>query len=169
MKRDDKYTSLQVCRALKITKERMRDLLDRGFIAPTYASPGQGRPAFFTRSDVYGIKLFLHLVDDRKISRESASVFIKYWDAQLKKLSEKNPESLWKVFGQQLWFLIERVKDKDNIGVIPVTFTVSSDKLFDEMLLKFKGIVANKKWDDIIIVNMEKLIKAVDLQLETLQ
>jgi DNA-binding transcriptional MerR regulator len=57
------HSTLQVCKALGINRERLRDWMLQGHIKPTQTVEEHGSKAGFTDSDVVGIALFKKLVD----------------------------------------------------------------------------------------------------------
>lgn len=59
----DEFTSFEVMKVLNISRERLREWVNRGFISPTISAEGQGTKAVFTLHDLYKIAIFRHLVD----------------------------------------------------------------------------------------------------------
>ena len=57
------HSTVQVCVALGINRERLRDWMVQGHIKPTQTAKAHGSKAGFTESDVVGIALFKKLVD----------------------------------------------------------------------------------------------------------
>jgi hypothetical protein len=57
------HSTLKVCKALKMNRERLRDWMIQGHIKPTQTAKAHGSKAGFTDSDVVGIALFKKLVD----------------------------------------------------------------------------------------------------------
>ncbi len=69
------YTLSDVAKILGIKRERCGDWLVRGFIQPSAKSKGQGKPAWFTRGDIYLIRLFVDMID-RGIDRAEATKYV---------------------------------------------------------------------------------------------
>jgi hypothetical protein len=57
------YSTFAVSRILKIPVPRLQEWIRLGFIFPSQASSGRGSKALFSRADLYGIQLFLELLD----------------------------------------------------------------------------------------------------------
>jgi hypothetical protein len=57
------HSTLKVCKALDMNRERLRDWMLQGHIKPTQTVEQHGSKAGFTDSDVVGIALFKKLVD----------------------------------------------------------------------------------------------------------
>ena len=72
----NEFSTLDIVKALKIPRERLRDWMNRSFIKPSVPAEGQGTKAIFTLQDGYGVKLFQALIENG-FSREAASSFVK--------------------------------------------------------------------------------------------
>ena len=71
----NQYSTLDICKALSITRERIRDWMDRGFIKPSIQeAKGQGTKALFSRNDIYLVELFLTLIRNGINRRESSGI-----------------------------------------------------------------------------------------------
>jgi DNA-binding transcriptional MerR regulator len=57
------FSTFDVEKLLGIKRTRLQEWIDRGFIKPSQASDGKGTKALFSRSDLYGIRLFVALLD----------------------------------------------------------------------------------------------------------
>jgi len=57
------YSSFQIMRALGIERNDFQNWIKGGFIKPTVPSPGRGKPAIFTRQDVYRIGFFREFLE----------------------------------------------------------------------------------------------------------
>jgi hypothetical protein len=68
----DEFSTLDICVALEIPRERLRGWMKEGYIEPTEPAQGQGTKAVFTRQDVYKIALFRLLIE-RGFKRIQAS------------------------------------------------------------------------------------------------
>ena len=73
----DEFSTLDIVKALKIPRERLRDWMNQGFVKPTIPAEGQGTKAVFTRTDVYLLALFRHLVNSG-FKRDMAAFILKH-------------------------------------------------------------------------------------------
>lgn len=71
----DEFSTLDIVKALGIPRERLRDWMNQGFIKPKKPAEGQGTRAIFIRNDVYAVELFRRLVKFG-LRRESASLLL---------------------------------------------------------------------------------------------
>jgi hypothetical protein len=77
------FSTLDIGKALKIPRERLREWIDRGFVLPSVSASGQGTKAIFTLRDVYSIALFECLID-YGFNRATASGLMKNFMNKLK-------------------------------------------------------------------------------------
>jgi hypothetical protein len=56
------YSTIDIERGLKISRERLREWTAKGFIKPSIPSPGQGRRAEFSREDILRVCVFDELL-----------------------------------------------------------------------------------------------------------
>jgi DNA-binding transcriptional MerR regulator len=177
----DKFSTLDIVKALSIPRERLRDWMNNGFVVPTTRSEGQGTKAIFTRDDIYLVALF---VDLRKkgFKRDGASDLIRKTSEVLRKngseslayiiiyfLNNRNnailaepiydPVTRWDRIdlrwgGRIPPKLIERSK-KHAIG--------SNDLLTEESAMK--KLSTTQEWENIHLVNFKNLKKKVDIDL----
>jgi hypothetical protein len=68
----DDFSTLDICKALKIERERLRSWIKKDFIKPSIPAEGAGTRASFTRLDVYKIAVFKALLEKGQ-SRTSAT------------------------------------------------------------------------------------------------
>jgi hypothetical protein len=54
----DKFSTLDIVKALEVPRERLRSWMKEGFVEATIPAKGQGTKAVFSRYDIYGISLF---------------------------------------------------------------------------------------------------------------
>jgi hypothetical protein len=73
MKRE--FSTLDIVKALKIPRERLRDWMNRGFVKPVISAAGQGTKAVFDLEDAYSVALFQNLLDSG-FSRTEASRYV---------------------------------------------------------------------------------------------
>jgi len=158
----DKFSTLDIVKALEIPRERLREWMNRGFIKPSEPARGQGTKAVFTRIDVYGVALFRHLLTKgfkREIASEYVQAVILHDSACIASLKE---------------------------GVQTVFFTFSpgypyprTDFLYGKnpSSLQAVGKAAGERfkednssvWDYIIVINLAWLKKETDAALLTLE
>jgi hypothetical protein len=157
------YTTTDIIRGLGIPRERLRDWISRGFVRASVPAPGQGLAAEFSLWDVYRIELFRNLVDggfDRKVASEFLKVL----------RSDENEK--WKTA-----YIIFR---REGEEIIPMTIAKGANWSLD---LKGGRIgvtgspayvdvrqLRNTKfdptaWDNIYLVNFEKIRESVDRNL----
>ena len=69
----NQFSTLDACKILKLNRERLRDWMNRGFVIPSVQkAKGQGTKALFSRDDLYMIRTFGALLENR-IARERAA------------------------------------------------------------------------------------------------
>ncbi len=177
----DKFSTLDIVKALSIPRERLRDWMNNGFVVPTTKSEGQGTKAIFTRDDIYLVALFVDLLK-KGFKRDRASDLIRKASEVLKKngseslayiiiyfLNTRNntilaepiydPVTRWDKIdlrwgGRIPSKLIERSK-KSALGL--------SDLLAEEDAMQ--NLSTEQKWENIHLVNFINLKKKVDLYL----
>ena len=69
------YHSTQICKALKINRERLKDWIIADFIVPTLPAKGQGTKAKYSLHNVVMIAFFKKMVD-RGFKRELAKKYV---------------------------------------------------------------------------------------------
>lgn len=176
----EKFSTLDIVKALSIPRERLRDWMNNGFVIPTISSQGQGTKAVFTRNDVYLAALFVDLLK-KGFKRYNASDLIRKTSAILKKNEPKN----------LAYVIIYFLKNHDN----PVIGKSIYDPVtrWDKIDLRWDGRISSKQiegnkdnaperndppaekamqnqskaqlWENIHIVNFKNIKKEVDLQL----
>lgn len=160
------YSSFEIMRALEIPKEKLRDWIDRGFITASIPSPGRGRPAGFTKSDIYGLALFIQLLY-YGFPRESAARMVESYRAQydIYYPGDKNREpDTWRRMHEPSDFIIFRNEtDKTVIfGTVNEKWNISmrTGDVFPEGGNTDKE--DSKSWDSILIINYKKIRDGVD-------
>lgn len=76
MKRE--FSTLDIVKALKIPRERLRDWMNRGFIKPVISAEGQGTKAVFDLEDAYSVALFQNFLDSG-FSRTVAADYVTHY------------------------------------------------------------------------------------------
>ena len=160
-----KYSTLDIVRALKIPRERLRVWIDHGFISPyIQRAEGQGTKALFDRLDVYAIALFRKLLE-MVLNRIDASRYLETW---LKEARDR-PTRVTASYNQIIF--IRFVKKK---SVKRGCFAISSPKnqsmsfrfQFSALGGQIDEYLKDKDWDDILVVNFKKIKAEVDASLE---
>jgi hypothetical protein len=153
----DEFSTLNIESALGIKLERLRGWMKAGFIRPTHKSRGQGRPATFTRADVYRIALFEQLIS-AGFKREMAA------DCVNNTVKEKDVKQL-----RHITFTYEATSNKIIFG----KFAIRS-----AMLNLERGVFEDGKtnrplhkpinWNHIHVVNFDLIKTMVDNSLAVL-
>jgi len=176
----EKFSTLDIVKALGIPRERLRDWMNNGFVIPTISSQGQGTKAVFTRNDVYLAALFVDLLK-KGFKRYNASDLVRRTSAILKKNEPKN----------LAYVIIYFLKNHDNPVIVkPIYDPVTR---WDKIDLRWDGRISSKQiegnkdnvperndlpaekamqnqskaqlWENIHIVNFKNIKKEVDLHL----
>ena len=66
------YSTIDVCNAVDVKRERLREWMIRGFVTPAMDSSGKGTIAVFTLANILDVALFKHLVSVG-LTREGAA------------------------------------------------------------------------------------------------
>jgi hypothetical protein len=56
------FTPIQILKAVKLERQRLRKWVEEGFVQPSIPAEGQGKAALFSRSDIYRIALLRDLI-----------------------------------------------------------------------------------------------------------
>lgn len=178
------FSTFDIGKALKIPKERLREWIGRGFIHASVPAVGAGTKAIFTKADVYGVALFLRLVE-RGYNRSTSANFIKNFMERAKGKIEqtayiafRNSESKEKgvighedilVLGENLpWrfeFTYGCIYLPKKVAEAEPHLTHPDPRMFDLL-----GERSSKlpDWESAYIVNFKLLRKKVDEALENL-
>lgn len=136
------YSTLDICKALDIRRERLRDWIDREFITPLRPSGGQGRKALFNIQDAYSIALFKWLID-RGFKRDAVAKMLELFNISL--ISDA-------IRIKYIAFFFE--------GEKIITCRYSDDTIF-------KAIESVRDYTDVYFIDFENNIRAiVDQQLK---
>jgi len=173
----DKFSTLDIVKALNIPRERLRDWMNHGFVVPTTRSEGQGTKAVFTRDDIYLVALFVDLLK-KGFKRDRASDLIRKASEILRKNGSKSVAYITIYFlnNHNNAILAEPIYD-------PVTRWDKIDlrwggRIPSELITRSKinaiGLNdiptekdAMQKWENIHLVNFKDLKTKVDLYLST--
>jgi hypothetical protein len=154
----DQYSTLDICKALKIGREKLRDWMNRNYIQPSIQEArGQGTKALFSRNDIYRIALFKKFIAD-KFKRDMAKrMSILVDDKHL-------------IDNSFIIFQFSKdIKDKFKTSNENDLFAVAGDmwiKKIDKLMKhhKYRGI----ETDHIFIVNFNRIKRNVDAALSGL-
>lgn len=156
LKKEARYSTTDIVKALDIPIERLRDWLNRGYIKPTLPAHGHGTKAGFTQEDVYGVALFRKLVE-KGFKRELAGEFTTKFSGI---------DSPFR-FSSFIMFktVIENNEPVIEAGFLagprPFTINIDINQVSHQELKKDYFEV----WDDIYIVNFAKLAAETDMAL----
>ena len=141
----ERYTSANVENVLELKKSRLREwVITQGYIRRLKVSAGQGRPMQFSRADVYAIAVFKHLIDDLGIARDKAGEMVSSWYHPEEDAAEV----------KKIAFIREGKK------FIPVHWWQ------DEQI---QVLNEQKNWDEVVIVNFQKIKPATDIAFKHLR
>lgn len=157
---EELYSTIDISKALKIPRERLRDWMVRGFIKPSLPSTSKGTIAIFIRSDVVCVALFMKLIA-KGFKREAAAEYVDF-------LIE-NPNLI-----NNISFIVLKSVFRNNELVVVPLFSFGRGPLnlhIDEdgnVKTSFSsGLKENRwdEWDDIHIVNVVNIRKEVNAAL----
>lgn len=176
------YSSFEIMRALHIEKEKLRDWIERGFIRATTPSPGRGKPAAFTVKDIYGLALFMELIN-YGFSRERASHLADTYRYSIEvDINEPDDDGILEeliVLDDQYaadFILFHRKTDFDGNPIITAR-TITNDKVKISLRSGWPEYIKPeverqtgfaKDWDSLLIINYGKIRNRVDEALRKL-
>lgn len=159
------FSTLEICRSLKIPRERLREWMVRGFIRPSIReAKGTGTRAIFSRGDVYGVSLFKRLIEGG-LSRERAGEYVNVWLA-----SYGNLTSVARMAAAR-YIIFRRYLKKDGKTVIDIERLGISSHMdwkinLDRGATVYTNIGTTREpdhnWDDVLIINFAKIIEDTD-------
>jgi hypothetical protein len=174
----NRFSTLDIVKALSIHRERLRDWMNNGFVVPTTRSEGQGTKAIFTRDDMYMVALFVDLLN-KGFKRDKASDLIRKASEVLKNNGSKNLAYIIIYFlnDHNNTIFVEPIYDPftrwDKIdlrwgGRIPSK--LNQENALDLNNLKIEADAMQKlsttqRWENIHLVNFIYLRQKVDLHL----
>ena len=162
-----KYTTGHILRIFNMKMDKCRDWHRKGFIEPTVPSGGQGYKAGYTLDDLYGIALFIKLLD-KGYKRELASQIVK---------STKGSELL--MFAE--FVLYQTVKKDGKLEIKPtylsggdctihvtpqgITTTLTDEGKYIKPDGEEEAASEYETWEDMFIINLVSLRHTVDTAL----
>lgn len=151
---DTPYTTKDITKNLEIPMQRLRMWLLNGFITPSIPSEGQGKKAFFSKSDLYAISLFVKLLN-KGFKRELAAEYIKSFQdsAEILQLSS------YLLFITKMDGEDTIIEPRSCTGFNPLELVIWPDKI---SLKGFEDDNDKCVWEDIVIINFAQLKADVD-------
>ncbi len=155
----ERITTSSITKGLKIPFGRLREWIVRGYIRPSFPSPGQGMAAEFTKEDVYRIAAFQYMIDGG-LTRKIASKFLEAITEH-----KDNPQVDVIIFRRSGEFV-------SSMGV-----NLGKGSMVLDLKNGFPGVLSTypdfavgllksaKDFDDIYIVNFKKIREVVDSRL----
>lgn len=186
---DETYQAKDVAKITKMTPERVRELLYRGYIKPSIKkADGPGTQNIFSRNDLYGIKMFDCLVSkgfQRKHAAKATSIVIAlmnepggdFWRGVENCLyvalfqREKEHSVLKRKDGKgaTLSKTGEWIPGKSNSPGIRIIKKEDLQKSFETLFLKFDDHKGSDSWDysglefgSVIVLNIKSIKRQVD-------
>ncbi len=159
MKKTD-FSTFDIEKGLEIERGRLREWVDRKFVAPSIPANGQGTRASFSLFDVYGVALFRTLVDEG-LNREAAATWVRQFIAREKTEPDR----------QKTAYIVFRTSIRDGKKVAEVvTFARGEWTLnlktgaWDLMRMaphKYRS-GSDENWRTLHVVNFKALCEEVD-------
>lgn len=154
-----KYSTIDIIKALKIPRERLRDWIVRDFIRPSLPTFRQGVKAGFTKGDVYGIAIFEQLLE-YGYKREAASEII------------KNFMGINPISGALRFLVFKHTvrngeRQIETIGLVGGDITSLTDAVSGELMKAENN--ADEQWDSFHIMNIKEVIGKVNNALKELE
>jgi hypothetical protein len=172
------FSSFEIMRALLIEKEKLRDWIDRGFIKASKPSPGRGKPAAFSVKDIYGLALFMELIN-HGFPRERAAYMVERYHFATE-YEDFTGDGETAVFEEPADFILFR-RETDNQGnLIIKAITIQSDNsvisllsgedvsCFDNGIIEKIKSQKPRDWNSMLVINYKKIREAVDEALKKL-
>ena len=174
----NRFSTNEVCEALGIKYQRLREWIDRGYVVPTWRAEGSGNRTAFSRQEVYLVALFMHLIlvegFDRGLAGERVAAVGKYlgaartWDnaddgAYL--IFSRMPSTADGQKSKSVSALLAEVSRSGQPGVQIVNEGALKEQSMFE-ILSYKGFY--QRWSDfesLTIVNFKRVRELVDTRL----
>lgn len=167
------FSTLDIVKALGITRERLRDWINQSFITAKIAAEGHGTKAIFTVNDVYGIAFFRFLVESG-FNRSAAAKWTKEFTKELYEspgyrdkaiikfiVTKDNLESRLGFYGNDVVKVMNKKMVMDGI------FDREGNKINLEELFPFHPELVypedlHEKWQMVWFVNLRQIFNEVD-------
>jgi len=174
----NEYSTLDIVKALDIPRERLRDWMNKGFVKPTKPAEGQGTKAIFTRYDVYNVELFRKLIafglnrkDAAALSQDETPNIVqgdigRYWNEILYVVIHFMDEFDFAVGSTATVKKEELVHPASGSAILIDEKGVAQKEFFKkESIRKSRKDFHSEDMDQILIVNIEKIRRKVDMAL----
>lgn len=162
------FSTLEVVKALKIDRERLRDWMTRSFIVPSVSADGKGTKAIFTVHDIYGIELFRFLLN-AGLSRSSAASYVNFFMKKDKAGRTKTAYIKFMVDTEGKVSLAQTLPEGDWKHDYKTGLTTEgSEDAKTRSHEPENEFIANQKWGIVQIIYFEQLRQKVDLALSRL-
>lgn len=176
MTEERQFTTFDIMRALKIPRDDLQNWVKGGFIKPTVPSPGRGIPAKFTRSDIYGLALFIELLS-HGLSRDQACFLANKYHASIRSSCVDDGFTYVEVKEPIDFIIFRYIVDEKGEKVIAPEILTSQDSqdqvvslhsgrtvpAWDKKRYHGQGQIA--EWDSLLVINYKKIRLKIDLAL----
>ena len=182
----NEYSTLEIVKALGLTRERLQDWMNRGFVKPSIEAKGQGTKAIFTHQDVYKIDLFRLLLEKGFKRNQAAKLigllteireceYVLFMHWRLEKGLKKKAKSELLKRGD---FVVMPFADYKSVilwlsVLSKSTWTESSqkyaEKLMNSDMIRKMGEGVVDELDIMQIVNISGIRKRVDMALDNIE
>jgi len=153
------YTTKHIIEGLEIPMQRLRMWLLQGYISPSVPSGGHGKKAYFSKSDIYAISLFMKLLG-KGLKRELAAEYIKAFQDSADVL-QISPYLLFITKSSEPG-ADPKIEPRSFAGFNPLQLSIWPDKI---SVTGFEDDSDQCDWDDIVLINFAKLKADVDSRL----
>lgn len=165
----NQFSTLDIGRALGLERERLREWMVRGFLKPTVSAEGQGTKAVFSRTDAYGVALFLRLLEIG-FRREQAGEFVREFMAREKNESKRTQYLIFRsTKNGTLLINLAPGEYKINLETGFPEWPVGGSEKAKEAMSRLVQRVRpgwTDEWEEIHTINLNSLYMRVDAALE---
>lgn len=162
----NEFSSTDICQALNIPAGRFREWIVKNFVKPSIKeASGPGRPAVFSRLDVYGISIF-HKLLKFGVNREQASRIAKsfLWEGYSKHILSIKGDT--RLIGSVSYYESEKNDPQLVYSISPIRRDQMHHKnpvpiIYDDDV-KTKDIDKAWEWDNMLSINITKIVNEVD-------
>lgn len=166
----ESFSTFQVAEILGIKYGRLREWIDKGYIEPSISkADGQGTKTLFSEMDLYGMGLFVYLIERKLFVREEAKSRVKavlwhlnMWKVKASDMLQRCPYVAFYYQSENV-FEIETSKpfvrtfSQKDIDTKPLNALLWKDWKWKEE--KFQ------EFDDVTLVNFGKIISEIRAKL----
>lgn len=162
----ESFTTKDIVEKLGIPMQRLRMWLLEGYIVPSTPSEGQGKKAYFTRNDLYAIRLFTKLMD-KGFKREAAAVHAKEYQDSVRQ------NNIWQYANYMVFVTIKTSDDETAVKIFGHAGVESVGLQFEPAKIKVidphTGSESEREfvWEDTLVINFGILKGYVDAALRS--